>query len=135
MPDLETPFRSKSCNSKRPLDVFTGKAASSDAEYTRLVLSNMSPALCLLQYSNKLIVPKRLCSINCLLEDCPSRPARTDGFAAQSITQSTLGRPSISDWERISPRIRSIPRVVKSEMFNSDPFLEKLSSPMICKLE
>ena len=30
--------------------------------------------------------------------------------------------------------MRLIPKLFKLEMFNSDPFLEKLSSPIICKL-
>ena len=42
--------------------------------------------------SRQLMEHNLLGTINCLLEDLPSIPARTDGLAAQSITQSTLGR-------------------------------------------
>ena len=67
-----------------------GALASAAIEYTRLVLSSTSPPAERLQCSNTLMVPNRLCSTSWRLLTCPVIPASTLGFAAASITQSTV---------------------------------------------
>lgn len=106
MPFEEIPVVKKSSSkAKEKLLTLTGSWASLAAEYTRLVLSKIKPVWYLLQYSKRLIVPSKLCSINCLLDVLPSIPARTEGFAAQSIIQSTGGKLLRSDEHLISPRM------------------------------
>ena len=74
-----------------------------ESEYTRLVLSIINPAKHLLQYSNTLTVPSRLCSISCRLLVTSDVPAKTLGLAAASITQSTADNDSRSLGFRMSP--------------------------------
>jgi hypothetical protein len=68
------------------------------------------PARRLLQYSSRLIVPRRLCSTTCRELERPSTPAITLGFAEASITQSAGGRASMSLAARTSPWTSLIPR-------------------------
>ena len=121
--DSLTEYLSSSC--------IIGSFVNCSAEYTRLVLRRMMPLPFCLQYSSKFIVPTKLCSMTCLLDVSLSIPARTEGLAAQSITQSAAGRAFRSEGLRMSPLIMPIPKLRRVSTFNSHPLREKLSTPMI----
>ena len=73
-----------------------GNSVSVGMEYTRLVLKRRKPARCSLHSSRRLTVPIKLSSINRRELLSLVMPARREGFAAQSRTQSIAGRVSRS---------------------------------------
>src|SRR5215831_504706 len=102
-----------------------------ESEYTRLVLSIINPAEHLLQYSNTLTVPSRLCSINCRLLVASDIPAKTLGLAAASITQSTADSDSRSLGFRMSRCCTTTPCCMSARRFSSLPGRLRLSTPNI----
>jgi len=88
----------------------------------------MNPAECRRQYSSRLTVPKRLCSISCRVVDRRSKPASTLQFAAASIIQSAGGRQSTSLAFRISPWKTLVLRWLRRR-FDSLPDRIRLSIP------
>src|SRR5919108_4454100 len=95
--------------------------SNEENEYTRLVLSIINPAEDLLQYSNKLSVPTRLCSTSCRLLVTPDTPAKTLGLAAASITQSTGDNDSRSLGFRMSPCLATTPLWLRARRLTSPP--------------
>src|ERR1700722_1158475 len=108
-----------------------GNRASTGMEYTRLVLNKMKPAFEFRQYSSRFTELSRLCSSNWRALVRPSRPARTLGCAAASITQSTGGSTSTSLAMRRSPCTSCTPSRFSAGRLNSLPWRERLSSPTI----
>jgi hypothetical protein len=73
-------------------------------------------------------VPKRLCSISCRVLERLSKPAKTLGFAAASITQSAADKFSTSLAQRMSPWMTPMPSRLRFR-FASLPERIKLSTP------
>lgn len=102
------------------------------------MLTNTKPAKCRLQYSSTWTVPSKLWSTRVREGLSPveakgelgraSRPARTLGFAAQSITQWQAGNERMALRSRRSASMTVAPRHSRGRRFCSLPGRQKLST-------